>query len=399
MTAAALSFRQPVLPWSVSAADEQRFRRIAQQVLFACLVFGVALPWLPVFKAERGAPGEVPPVVAKLLLNRDTAPPPPPPAPTRPDKLASSKPEPVKAEAATPETPKPEAAKPQPPKPLAGKPRVLNPIPNQPAVVEARNPQPDKAPGEAAVDAARRKAAGVGLLAMKDALAELRSAPVAVQLKDNIQPGPGVGTNVGVGVGSGTEPGLPTRNLVTSNATGGSGGINTASLSRDTGGGGLAGRATTLVAGVAGGGGGGGHGGGGGGKGGSGGTADGGTGHGAGGVAGGTGNGKGGSTQRDGSGKASRSLEDVRIVFDRNKGAIYSIYNRALREDPALQGKVVVELKISPDGQVTGIRLVSSELNAQELESKLLARIRQFDFGAKDVNAMVVTYPLDFLPS
>jgi periplasmic protein TonB len=396
MTAAAVSFRQPVLPWSLSAADEQRFKRIAQQVLFACLVFGVALPWLPVFKAERGAPGELPPVVAKLLLNRDT-PPPPPPAPLRQDKTVTPKAEAAKAEAPAPETPKPEAAKPQPPKPLAGKPRVLNPIPNQPAVVEARNPLPDKAPGEAAVDAARRKAAGVGLLAMKDTLAELRSAPVAVQLKDNIKPGPGVGTHVGVGVGSGTEPGLPTRNLVTSNATGGSGGINTAAFSRDTGGGGLAGRSTTLVAGVAGGGGGGGHGGGGGGKGGSGGTADGGSGHGAGGVAGGTG--KGGSTQRDGSGKASRSLEDVRIVFDRNKGAIYAIYNRALRDDPALQGKVVLELKIAPDGQVTGIRLVSSELKAQELEGKLLARIRQFDFGAKDVNAMVVTYPLDFLPS
>jgi hypothetical protein len=29
----------------------------------------------------------------------------------------------------------------------------------------------------------------------------------------------------------------------------------------------------------------------------------------------------------------------------------------------------------------------------------LLARIRQFDFGAKDVDQMVVTWPVDFLPS
>ena len=34
-----------------------------------------------------------------------------------------------------------------------------------------------------------------------------------------------------------------------------------------------------------------------------------------------------------------------------------------------------------------------------EVEQKLLARIRTFDFGAKDVNEMVVSYPLDFLPS
>jgi hypothetical protein len=48
---------------------------------------------------------------------------------------------------------------------------------------------------------------------------------------------------------------------------------------------------------------------------------------------------------------------------------------------------------------VTDLRIVSTELRAQELEQKLLARIRQFDFGAKDVELMVVTWPVDFLPS
>ncbi len=86
-------------------------------------------------------------------------------------------------------------------------------------------------------------------------------------------------------------------------------------------------------------------------------------------------------------------------MFERNKGAIYAIYNRALREEPALQGKVVLELKISPAGQVVGLRIVSSELKSSELEGKLLARIKQFDFGAKDVDAITVTWPVDFLPS
>jgi len=103
--------------------------------------------------------------------------------------------------------------------------------------------------------------------------------------------------------------------------------------------------------------------------------------------------------QHGGSGKASRSIEDIRLVFDRNKGAIYSIYMRAMRDDPTLQGKVVVELKIAPSGEVLDCRIVSSELKAEEMERKLLARIKQFDFGAKDVDAMVVNFPLDFLPS
>jgi protein TonB len=220
----------------------------------------------------------------------------------------------------------------------------------------------------------------VGLLAMRNELAELHSAPAAVQMNKDIKPGPGVGSGVGPGVGAGQGPGVPTRSLITSNATGGSGGINTAAYSRDTGGGGLAGRSTTLVEGVAGGAGGGGPGA----------SAQGGR---------GTGAGRGGTLQRGGSGKASRSIEEIKLVFERNKGAIYAIYNRALREEPSLQGKVVLELKISPAGQVVELRIVSSELKASDLERKLLARIKQFDFGAKDVDMMTVTWPVDFLPS
>src|SRR5262249_399782 len=167
----------------------------------------------------------------------------------------------------------------------------------------------------------------------------------------------------------------------TSNATGGSGGINTAGYSRDTGGGGLAGRSTTLVPGVAGGGGGGGPG--------AGGQLAGTGGHGT-----GTGYGpgkSGGSVQRGSSGRAPRSREEVRLGLERNKGALYSIYNRALREDPTLQGKVVIELTIAPAGAVTNVKLVSSELKSPELEQKLLARFRLLDFRPEDVDTLVTT--------
>ncbi|HEY4957573.1 MAG TPA: AgmX/PglI C-terminal domain-containing protein, partial [Caldimonas sp.] len=256
-------------------------------------------------------------------------------------------------------------------------------------VPEARQPIEGKPPGE--IDAARRKVAGIGLLAMNNDLQELHGAPIAVQLAP-VKQGPGVGTSVGVGVGAGTEAGVPVRAMITSNATNGSGGINTAAYSKNTGGGGLAGRATTMVEGVIGGGGGGGPGGGG-----SRGRGDG-TGSGIGG-AGGNGGGGGGSLQKGGSGKASRAIEDVRLVFERNKGSIYAIYNRALRDEPSLQGKVVLKLTIAPSGGVISCRIESTELHKPEVEEKLLARIRTFDFGAKDVNEMVVSYPLDFLPS
>jgi protein TonB len=103
---------------------------------------------------------------------------------------------------------------------------------------------------------------------------------------------------------------------------------------------------------------------------------------------------------RSGSGgKASRSREEIEIVFDRNKSAIYSLYSRALREQPELQGKVVVQLTIAPSGEVTDCRIVSTELNDAELERKLLARIRMFRFEAKDVEAMTTTKPIEFFPA
>ena len=67
---------------------------------------------------------------------------------------------------------------------------------------------------------------------MKDDVQELHGAPIAVQMRTDIKQGPGVGTGTGVGVGAGNEAGVPIRNLITSNATGGSGGINTAAYSR-----------------------------------------------------------------------------------------------------------------------------------------------------------------------
>jgi len=56
------------------------------------------------------------------------------------------------------------------------------------SVVEARRPEANKPPGEK-LENARARASGVGLLAMKNELAELHAAPAAVQLNKDIKPG------------------------------------------------------------------------------------------------------------------------------------------------------------------------------------------------------------------
>jgi TonB family protein len=108
----------------------------------------------------------------------------------------------------------------------------------------------------------------------------------------------------------------------------------------------------------------------------------------------------GGRVQRTGtSGKGSRAREEVEIVFDRNKGALYALYGRALRDQPDLQGKLVLEFTIAPSGEITMCRVVSSELNNPELERKIVARVRLIKFKPADVEPLTVSKPIDFFPA
>jgi len=100
-----------------------------------------------------------------------------------------------------------------------------------------------------------------------------------------------------------------------------------------------------------------------------------------------------------GGGKAARSREEIELVFDRNKGRIYSLYARALRDNAELQGKLVLEFTIAPSGEVTMCRVVSSELKDPDLERKIIALVRLFRFDPKDVDTVTTTKPIDFFPA
>lgn len=93
-----------------------------------------------------------------------------------------------------------------------------------------------------------------------------------------------------------------------------------------------------------------------------------------------------------------RDIEQIRKVLDANKGAVYALYRRALRQNPDLEGKVTVSLTIEPSGSLSSVTLVSSELEDEELENKLLARIRMINFGAADVAQTKLEYAFNFLP-
>jgi periplasmic protein TonB len=100
-----------------------------------------------------------------------------------------------------------------------------------------------------------------------------------------------------------------------------------------------------------------------------------------------------------GGGKAARSREEIELIFDRNKGRLDSIYARAQRDNAELQGKLVLELTITPSGDVAACRVISSELKDAELERKIIALVRTYKFEAKDVDTITVTKPLEFFPA
>jgi protein TonB len=106
-----------------------------------------------------------------------------------------------------------------------------------------------------------------------------------------------------------------------------------------------------------------------------------------------------GGTHSGGGGKPGRSPEEIALVFDRNKGRIYNLYARALRDNAELQGKLVLEFTIAPNGTVTDCRVVSSELKDPELEKKIISLVRLFQFQPEDVDAVTATKPIDFFPT
>jgi TonB family protein len=333
MTTAVAIYRVYELPWSTGEEQEREFRRKLGITTGIVLFVALVLWFLPV--PEQEVVEEIPQRLARLVMEQQRLPPPPPPV--------------VREEAAPEEVVEPE------------------PVP----VVEERvepEPEPIVEPPPVPVDTvqqARERASVAGLLPFAQELASLRDNDSLERLgQADLIDTPGAGGSGAAGPGAGP---VAERSLITSRVGTASGGINTATLSRNTGGAGLAGRATTQVESP---------------------VAD----IGDGGTVGGAASG-------GGDGFPSRSREEIERVFDRNKGAIYALYNRALRENPALEGKVVLRLTISPDGVVTACEIVSSELGDPDLEQKLVQRVMLFQFEAKDVDTITTTKPIDFFPA
>ena len=247
-----------------------------------------------------------------------------------------------------------------PPPPPVTEPELPDELPEpEPELVEESPPEPvpgaEQQLAETQQDT-KEQVKSKGILAFRDSFAN----------RADIRPTAQLGSQARVRAVGDDATGRPQRMMVATSAPGSSGGINLASISRDFGGGGgdgIDGVQLSRVASSIGGG--------------------------------------------DGPGRplaagaaAGRTDEEIQIVFDRYKAALYRLYNRELRKDPTLRGQLVLRMTIEPDGSVSLCQLHSSSMDAPLLADQVVERVRGFDFGAKeDIVAVTIIYPIDFLPA
>jgi TonB family protein len=330
------------MPWSRGLEDDRRFRRTLLAVLSVCLLLGWLLPQIDIPLPERWEILEEQERLTQLV-KEDL------PAPVA---VVEPKPvDPVDQEESAPEAD--DEAAPE----LADK---AQPESN-PAPAAQANTGTESGPG--------RGAGSRGLLAFREQFAGVAATNDAVDR---------LGSNARIHDPSAVTDGRPERSLVTSQAPGSSGGINVAALSRGTGGGTgtqLSGVAVTRA------------------------TSTLGTGNGNGNGSGTGRGGKGGKGTGSGA-MAGRTDEEIQIVFDRHKAALYRLYNRELRQNPTLRGQIVLRLTIQPDGSVSSCEVKSTDMKAPQLAEQVVERVKTFDFGAKSgIPAITIVYPIDFLPA
>lgn len=94
-----------------------------------------------------------------------------------------------------------------------------------------------------------------------------------------------------------------------------------------------------------------------------------------------------------------RTLNEIKLTFDKNASPFYAIFNRASRENANIgRGTIRVSITIAPSGAVTSCTLVSSTYNDPDFERKVIERVKLVNFGAKDAPVFTIEYPIYFIP-
>jgi outer membrane biosynthesis protein TonB len=337
-----------VLPWSNHGEDERRFHRILFTAVFLSVAFGGIVPYFrqPVEETKGVV---VPERIAKLIKKKHEV---EKQEQERLEQIAKKKEE--AAEKASEKIADKSAEKKIE--------KIAETVPEKVAETvpeKVAETVPEKV-AEATAQSPRSSAESKGVLAFKNDLASL--------LEETSSPRMGADSKISVSANRATGDILQ-RSIIVSQTTGGSGGINTAAINRQSDGGSNKRIAETEVK--------------------------------------FTHVESAASALSSGSdrplskgGGASRTDEEIQIVFDQYKSALYRIYNRELRINPTLRGKMVLRIVIEPDGRVSSCTVKLTDIASPDLAAGIVERVLKFNFGRKEgVPVITILYPIDFLPA
>lgn len=342
----ATSAPQLLLPWTDQPGEKTRLNALLTASLVLFMGFIACVEWIHLPPQAQPTP----PPMQLLIVDQPVVLPPPPLV--EPPKETPAEPAP-KAEVKPEVKPEPKAEpKPDPKPEPKPQPKTPTPAPSAAAAQEQR------------ITNARNQAAKAGVMQAQDDIAAMRDS---LDLSDVNKPSTATPTNSPKQAAATVD-----RAIINSGATTQSGGLNVASLSKDTGGAGgaLGGRTAEAVqsklaqsqqmAQAA--------------------QAN-------------------ASKNTSAAGAGVRTDEEVKKVLEAAKARITAIYYRILDEDPSLQGRMVFKLTIEPNGSVSSAQLVSSDIKHADLEKKIMALLRGLNFGAKAVAVHTQTLPIALFPS
>ena len=347
-----IRYRATTMPWSMHGEDEKRFRRILGVLTLIAVIFGAFIPFLrpPV---ERSMGIVVPERIARIIKKKQEVKPEEP----QPEKTDVKKDE--KTEEKIAEKKADKAAEKAVEKAAE---KAADKVPDkvaEKAVEKAAEKAPSIStfrPSAANVQTARSSAETKGVLAFKSNFAELMEESPSLKI--------GADARI-LSKANKTASTAPQRSVIVAQAAVESGGINAVELNRQSEGDGgqrivNEGIRFTRVESVA-----------------------------------------SGTDRPLGKGEGpSRTDEEIQIVFDRYKSALYRIYNRELRINPTLRGRVVLRIVIEPDGRVSACTIKTTDLASPALSADIVDRVLKFNFGAKEgVPPVTILYPIDFLPA
>ena len=96
---------------------------------------------------------------------------------------------------------------------------------------------------------------------------------------------------------------------------------------------------------------------------------------------------------------AQRDNKVINKVVSSHRTSIRMSYERFLKRDPSLQGKITVRFTITANGSVTDVEIMENTTNNRGLENEIRRKVQMWKFASIPEGDVTVTFPFVFQPS